>query len=117
MIGTSLLLLLLLAAPALLVLAYREWTRRLRRDLSGWRSNVGLLSLVALLLSWISFVTPIVLLGAFKIQRMPEILPALQVLLAISGTLSALALKGVSRIESLGAGLCLIFLFFTVLNT
>ena len=105
-----------IAVPLLLILAYVDKTKHVNHKLPPWRRFLGIMSLVSLVVSWACFLIPAVMLGVFKVRSFSEAWPAAQLFLALSGISFAFALEGKSRVQSLGAGLCLIVLLFSMLN-
>ena len=49
-----------LAVPCLVFVAYQDWTKRIRKPLSTWRSSLGLTSLLLISSDWCSVIFLIV---------------------------------------------------------
>jgi CubicO group peptidase (beta-lactamase class C family) len=94
------------AAPCLVVMAYRTWTEGLRQDLSRWRSFVGLASIAGTFLSWLSLaVLASIVLMDFNISFFPPYWITRMACLTFVGALFAFVLRGSSRIGAILAGL------------
>lgn len=91
-------ILMFVAIPLLVVLAYRGRKRGLRQELPQWRSSLGLTSIFMIILSWSG--SAILLLSEARSASWIGPLA----LLALVGTILASALKGASRIEAIAAG-------------
>jgi hypothetical protein len=105
-----------LAVPCLTVLAYRGWTKGLRKGLPRWRNALGMTSIVVTFLSWFSL-SMFALLALLDLNTnffsfSPDWMPAIA-LLVLAGTSLACALKGASRIEAIVAGLLMVAAWMT----
>lgn len=49
-----------LAVPGLVMVAYRDWTKRLPESLSNWRSRLGLTSMLVISADWCSVILLII---------------------------------------------------------
>ncbi|SRR6266550_2920439 len=96
-------------APLLGALAFREWMKRVRKELAQWRSFLGGASFLLLFVAWISVVfVSITLAMGFSTSFYTPAWEISNLLIAVSGTGLALALKGSSRTQAMIAGSALI---------
>ena len=94
------------AIPWLVVLAYRDWTKRIPDSLSNWRSRLGLTSLLVISASWCSIIFLIVADKAnLGWARSIETWFNYLVVAPIVAALLALALKGRARTCAFAASL------------
>ena len=103
-----------LATPCLCLLAYREWRKRTRQELTRTRSAFGLASLAITFQNWlillctlaISWARPRSGFGAYldsAISAKGETLPLISLLLFVLAVVLALAFKRSARIEAVAA--------------
>jgi hypothetical protein len=102
----------LLAVPALLFLAFRNWIRTSRPKSPEWRNGLALCSIVLLSLVWTSrFVTSTVFAGPQISKHVLHVDPLSWLATLLSSTLLAallaIALKGKSRLLVLSSALFL----------
>lgn len=95
----------LFCVPLFSTLAYREWVKFIRAKLSNWRNGLGLASIVIVWSIWLS---------AVALQILRSISPqsvgfvnldwiAMFLYSTLAAALLALALRGTSRIQAVGA--------------
>lgn len=106
----------IIAVPCLSVLAFRRWKSHSQSAVPFWRRGLGLISLLALLLSWFGMTAPPLLAFCAKRELSTDYLLSLELPLIFVAVASALALRGTARILSLLAGLLLVGLFFSNVN-
>jgi hypothetical protein len=97
-----------MGVPALVVLAYRDWSRKLRLTLARWRNYVGLASLALSFANWSLWV--LVVTGTLMNLRFPPFFYSMEGVesLALAGfaaSVLGLGLKGASRIQAMAAGI------------
>ena len=101
----------------LILLAYRGWAKRVRKDLPRWRSALGIASIAATFLNWLGFVVLALAVWLRMNVDFLDLLPVdwtdINLLISAAGTLTALALKGPSRVQAFLAGLLMTALWFT----
>lgn len=97
----------LIGVPVLLVLAYRGWVRRTRPNLPHWRNGLGLTALVLVALSWIWYALGVCGLRLLETVLFLE-LSVLAVFCTALSMLLALAWRGSSRLQTVGASLLLV---------
>jgi hypothetical protein len=105
----------IIAVPCLSFSAFRRWKSHSQPAMAFWRRGLGLISLLALLLSWFGMTVPL-FLALFAKREMSDYWLPLELSLILVAVASALALKGTARILSLLAGLLLVGLFFSNVN-
>ena len=94
------------APPALVVLAYLGWVKRLRENLPRWRSLIGVTSIALTLLNWLIFLAlAFVLLMHLQANFFTAGWTAINALTAAISTSLAFALKGTPRTQAVVAGL------------
>src|SRR5208283_2345087 len=97
------------AVPCLVLLGFIGLARRLRHELPRWRSVAGLVSLALVLLSWLFFAGPhvLVMLAPADVHLRVDSDRSRQAVFstALAGTLMAMALKRAPRIYALLAGI------------
>lgn len=106
----------IIAVPCLSLSAFRRWKSHSQSPVAAWRRGLGLISLLALLLSWFGMTVPLFLALFAKIELSPDYWLPLELSLIFVGIASALALRGTTRILALVAGLLLVGLFFSNVN-
>jgi hypothetical protein len=102
----------LLAVPVLSTISCRIWVNIIRGDIPRWRSTLGIASIFLTILSWVAFVTPILL----HMLRMDSALVGVDwdevvLLLIIAGSILALTLKRSPRIFQVTASLLMYVLW------
>lgn len=105
----------LLAVPVLSTISFRIWANLIRADIPHWRRTVGMASIILTILSWVTFVTPILL----HILRMDNALGEnwnstwyeIVLLLIVAGLISALTLKRLPRMFQVTASLLMFVLW------
>jgi hypothetical protein len=103
-------LLCFLGIPILALFSFREWATNYRATLPALRSGIGLLSVAAIFIGWLSLVALAVLgifnttwLDFFNQKRNLDFLA-----LAVAASVLSLALKGHARVQALAAGALLV---------
>ena len=101
-----------LGIPMLAILSIREWAATCRATLPIWRSRIGVGSVGAILCGWLFLVVLTTLgiindswIGFFTVNRNVGFL-----LLAVTPSLSRLALKGGARVQAVAAGTLLVLM-------
>lgn len=102
----------LLAVPVLSAISFRIWANKTRGDIARWRSRLGAASIVLTILSWVTFVTPILL----HMLRMDNTLVGVDwdgivLLLIVAGSILAMTLKRSPRILQVAASLLMFVLW------
>ncbi|SRR6266481_5889371 len=106
-----------LSVPMLTLLAFRGWAKRLRQEQPRWRSGLGVTSIVAIFLSWVTFIS-FFLLDILRpdTQVRPDLWLSLVLLMLVTGICLALALNSPPRTQTLLAGLLMILLLWASVN-
>lgn len=95
--------------PCLLILASRTWIGQLRVELSGPRKLLGIMSIVVTSLGWIFLlVLPFADRWEIRTNFFDSRWLTAAILVAVSGMLLSLALKGRAKIYALFAGLLML---------
>ena len=103
-----------LSIPALGVFAARSWLRDPRFQLSLWRKALGVMSIVQLVISWLSFVALSILgqIGGFGSHFTTTRLADLFLLISLSAAFTGIALKKSPRLATMSAGVLVTALWF-----
>ena len=100
-----------LAVPGLVVVAYRDWMKRMPESRSSWRNRLGLTSMLVISVDWCSII--FLIIAAKANLRIDDSWFDYLSLAAIVATFLAIALKGTARICTVAAGLSMGLFFAT----
>jgi hypothetical protein len=118
-IRDSLLFTPVLAVPCLTFLAYRGQVHRPNSGMPRWRRIVGMVSILSTFLGWLLLLAPFGFMAVAKIQipegAMSVLVPGVPLTILI-GICSAFALRGSPRLQTLLAGLLMVFLCWLTYN-
>lgn len=93
----------LAAVPLFSVLAYREWLRGPRYELTAWRNILGALSTGAIFFGWLGYACAIIMsLTSFRYSWGEELFGVVLVL-TLTGFCSSFAWKGKARYRAVTA--------------